>query len=38
MAKKNEQKEQEQKRLNPVMEFFAKFRGTLIINDPALLL
>ncbi len=28
---------QEPKKLNPVYEYFQKLRGTLIINDPMLL-
>ena len=28
---------QEQKKLNPVYEYFQKLRGTLIVNDPMLL-
>ena len=27
-----------EKKMNPVMEYLAQFRGTLIINDPALML
>ena len=33
-----EKEEKKVKRLNPVMEYLAQFKGTLIINDPALML
>jgi len=31
-------KKEETKKLNPVFEYFRKFRGSLVINDPTLLL
>ena len=38
MAKREQkQEEQKPKRINPIMEYLAPLRGTLIINDPALL-
>mgnify|MGYP006873061173 CR=1 FL=1 len=33
-----EKEEKKVKRLNPVMECLAPLRGTIIINDPALML
>ena len=38
MATDKTQETKKEKRLNPVMEYLAQFKGTLIINDPALML
>ncbi len=34
---KTKDNKQEQKKVNPVYEYFQKLRGTLIVNDPMLL-
>ncbi len=36
-TKEQKQEEQPKKRINPIMEYFAPLRGTLIINDPSFL-
>lgn len=36
IKEEKQEPKQEKKKINPVVEYFQQFKGTLIINDPAL--